>query len=181
MNNKLKIIIGIILILCIYTCGCNGPADELGYEYMGIYYEILLTPITTEEINNSTLRELLIEKLENNFSYLSIENENISIWYNKSIYVGYNDLDYNKALKFQYSEIDFLSNSSIMINSRVHRSYGYTGKVSDTKEIANKRAKDLIKEDKNFLNSKISIIIENIKSIYKTEIMYEKYDLEYNK
>jgi len=180
MNNKIKIITGVIILIIVLSCGC-GYYNDYGYEYMGINSEILLTPITIEESNNSTLRALLIDKLATNFSYVTIEDKNIYILYNEKKYVISNNYhNYSEIQDWQYSKINIIYNNSIMITSRVLRTYGFTGEFSDTKEIAERKAKDLIIEDKIFLKSKISIIIENIKSIYKTEIMYEKYDLEYN-
>ena len=175
MNYDLKIFLSAIIIIFIFLCGCTNKIDEHAYKYSAAYSEVLLSPISEEEMNNNTLKSLLINEIEKTFPNISLENEDIFIWYNEPKYVAYNDLQYNKNHGWQYSKIDFLTNYSIMIESKVNRSYDYLGKLYESKEEARKNSKHLFNEDKEYLQSQILKVIEILKKFYIIEIIYEKY------
>jgi hypothetical protein len=181
MNKKMELglIIIVVILMSVLFCGC-AEIDEIGYEYTGIRSEVNLSKISNNEFNNDTLKKLLKDKLEIDFYNVTTEEENLYIWYNEKKYVGYNKLENNKATQSQYSKIEFLTNRSIMIISRVYRRPGFKGIVCESENVAEEKSKDLIQEDITYLNSQILKTVEIIQSVYNTHIISEEYSPEFD-
>jgi hypothetical protein len=176
MKNKTKtfVIIIIIIFLLQILCGCFRE-ESYTWHYYGADSEVLLSPISDEEFDDSIKRSTLIKKLETNFSNVTVENEEIYVLYNEKIYVAYNDFNFNKACRYQCSVITFNSNNSIMILSSLKRKFEFWSDRYEYEKTARDKTKNLFKEDKDFLSKKNSMIIDIIQSIYVTEIIYETY------
>ena len=168
MENKTKtsVIIIIIIFLLQILCGCFGEESYTWHHY-GVDSEVLLSPISDKEFDDSIKRSTLIKKLEANFPNVTVENE--------EIYVAYNDFSFNKACRYQCSVITFNSNNSIMIISSLKREFEFWSDRYEYEKTARDETKNLFKEDKDFLSKKNSMIINIIQSIYVTEIIYETY------
>jgi hypothetical protein len=173
---KEKVILIIILIILIYTLsGCFGGSTK-PYYYNKARLIILTSPVSIDEYNNNTLYSDLIKRIESNFTNISNYDEEIYIWYNERIYIGYDDLKSNMYSQDQYSMIFFLSNNSIKIESKVRRLNKYDGDYAESKTKAFEKAIDLYEHDKEFLNEQTSKIIEIIISVYDVDIVFKEYN-----
>jgi len=176
MDTKAVVLVGVILFILVFSCGCGGIDEhEHAYKYSGAKSEILLSKIPEEEFNNKSIKSLLIERLKNEFYNVTTFWEDIFIWYNEEKYVAYNDLDYNQAKNWQYTMIDFMVNSSILIESGVDRSYDYVGDFYDTESEAEQHSQHLFAEDKIFIQTQTNQIIKDIIDLYNTRVKYEEY------
>jgi hypothetical protein len=177
---KKVIYIYILIILINIVSGCFGGSSK-PYYYNKAYLDILTSPISNDEYNNSTLYSELFNEIETNFTNISNFEKEIYIWYNERIYDGYDNLNYNMHAQGQCSIISFLSNNSLKIESKVIRPAGLGGDFAESKTKAFKKAKDLYEHDKEFLDEQISIIIKIIISVYNVNVIFKEYDYSIEK
>jgi hypothetical protein len=166
---KVRLAIFTICIILISSglWGCFGISKP--YSYCGVESNIIFEPIPDNRINY-TLKEILTNKLKENFTDVKEDEDFIKI--------RYYDQNYTMIFYYAGSTIEFLYNNSISLFSKAGR---YSSDSSDgyfeSEEKVEKSSKKLIEEDKAFLKERNDKIVKIIKEIYKIKISYEDYEI----
>jgi hypothetical protein len=156
----------IILILSgLWWCfGISKP-----YFYCGVESNIIFEPISINTTNYS-LREILTNRLNENFTDVKVDGDFIKI--------RYYDQNYTMIFYYAGSTIEFLHNNSISIFSKAGRySEDSIEGYFESEEKVKKSSKKLIKEDKAFLKERNDMIVKIIEEIYKINVSYEDYEI----